>query len=81
MNWAQLGLSTIPEGQYRGLRVLDLSGLVDKTNNITFEHPGCRNDESYFDVVEDPSDKKRTGKLLCHLANMCSNNQGQIFCY
>jgi hypothetical protein len=37
MMWVQLGLSVIPEGQYNGLSVLDLSGLVDKTTQITFE--------------------------------------------
>jgi hypothetical protein len=48
MMWDQIGLSLICEGIYKGLRVMDLSGLVNKTNSITFEHAECRNDETYF---------------------------------
>jgi hypothetical protein len=61
--------------------VLDLSVLVDKTNNITFEYPEWRNDDSDFEVFDDPSDNKFTGKIFLHLANMCPKDQGQIFCY
>jgi hypothetical protein len=66
MMWDQIGLSLICEGIYKGLRVVDLSGLVDKTNNITFEHAECRNDETYFDVIEDPSDKKGVPYAPCY---------------
>jgi hypothetical protein len=81
MMWAHLGLSIIPDVQYKGLRVFNLSGLVDNTHNITCEHPECRNAESTFDVIEDPADKKCNVKLIYHLANTCPNEQVWMFCY
>jgi hypothetical protein len=53
MMWDQIVVSLICVGIYKGLHVMDLSGLVDNTNNITFEHSECRNDETYFDVINE----------------------------
>jgi len=83
LNWSNMLFSTIPSGEFKGCKSVDIMGLLNKICKLKISNTNKRMGSLKQDVVcickEDP--------LLCvpyHLIkfkNLCPQNQERFYCY